>query len=137
MAADPAIVSAYGRAFARLGVTVQATFTRVTGVAPNTGTASATVSAVIRNYQPDTESVARTGYGANQRGAITEGDRDIIVMGSDLAAAGFPLPVKKNDRITVRDPETDAVIDVLNVIKADPLKRNAGGAIEITAAGVA
>lgn len=129
---DVAINASYNRAFARLGVAVSVTFKRVTGFAPNpVTTQSATVMAVVRNYQPETEAVARTGYAATKMGAITEGDRMIIVMATDLANAGFPLPLRKHDKIIM---DTGDELDITDV---DAWKRAAGGAIELKAAGVA
>ena len=129
---DTAINGAYERAFARLGVAVSVTFKRVTGFAPNAVTTqSAAVMAVVRNYQPDTTSVAQTGYATTKQGAITEGDRMIIVMVTDLQAAGFPLPLRKNDKVIM---DTG---DELNITDVDSWKRAAAGAIELKAAGVA
>ena len=54
---------------------------------------------------------------------------------ADLAALNFPLPVKKNDRITLFDDAGNEV-DVLNVTTVDAYKRAAAGAIELKAAGV-
>lgn len=129
---DTAINASYKRAFARRGVAVQVTFKRVTGFAPNpVTTVTANVMAVVRDYQPDTTSPAQTGYAATKMGAITEGDRTIVVMGTDLAAAAFPLPLKKNDKVTIV-----ATGEELNVVSVDGTKRIAGGAIELKAAGV-
>lgn len=130
--ADPAIKAAYERAFARLGVSVPVTFKRVTGFAPGAVTTlTAAVNAVVREYNPDTTSVAQTGYAATKMGAITEGDRVVIVMAPDLAAAGFPMPLLKNDKIIM---DTG---DVLNVVAVDAYKRAAACAIELKAASVA
>lgn len=129
---DPAINAAYARAFARLGVAVSVTFKRATGFAPGAVTTqTATVMAVVRDYNPDTTSVAQTGYAATKIGAITEGDRVIIVMATDLANAAFPLPLKKNDKIIIVDTG-----DELNIVDVDAYKRAAAGAIELKAAGV-
>lgn len=129
---DFAVNAAYNRAFARLGVAVPVTFTRNVGVAPNVTPATATVMAVVRDYLPDTESVARTGSTATKVGAITQGDRILIVMATDLANASFPLPLKKNDKATIV-----ATGEELNIIAVDGTKRIAGGAIEVKASGVA
>lgn len=130
---DFAINGAYARAFARQGVTVQVMFKRVTGSPPNPVTIqTATVPARVLNYQPDTTSVARGGYPATKPGAITQGDRSYIVMASDLAAAGFPLPLQKNDKAIMVDTGNE-----LNVTAVDAYKRAAAGAIELKAAGVA
>ena len=133
MGSDPAILAAYRRAFARLGVSVQVTFTRNAGIAPNVLSTSVTVSAVVRNYLPDTEAVARTNGSPTKQGAISQGDRILIVMAADLtnANSAFPLPLKKNDKATLVDTGAE-----LNIIAVDPEKRSAAGAIEIRAAGV-
>lgn len=128
---DPAVVAAYGRAFARLGTTVQATFTRTTGQAPAVTTVSATVSVVARNYIADTTASAREGYSVSNVGSISQGDRFFIVQSGDLAAKDFPLPLQKNDTIILIDTG-----EQMNIISADPFKRNAGGAIEVRASGV-
>lgn len=129
---DSTINGAYERAFARLGVTLSVTFKRMTGFAPGAVTVqSATVMAVVRDYMPDTTSPRQQGYPATKPGAITEGDRVIIVMATDLANAGFPLPLRKNDKAVIVDTG-----DELNVIDVDAYKRAAAGAIELKAAGV-
>lgn len=130
MAADPAIVAAYRRALQKAGVSV--TVTRINGFAPNAVTFSAEkIPAIVRNYTPDGTVVEQTGFAASKVGAISQGDRMVIVMADDLAQAGFPLPLKKNDRIGL------STGDVLNVTEVDALKRAAGGAVECKAAGVA
>ncbi len=129
---DPAISAAYERAFARLGVAVQVTFSRIVGVAPAATITSVTVMAVVRDYVPDTEAVARTDSSMNKLGAITQGDRSIIVMASDLAGASFPLPLKKNDKAVLVDTGEE-----LNILAVDAMKRAAAGAIEVRASGVA
>lgn len=130
MTSDPSIVAAYRRAFARQGVAVPISLRRITGFAPNTATVSADIVAIVRDYVPDTTVVAETGFAASKQGAITQGDRVIIVMADDLAQKRFPLPVRKNDRIMLPSG------DVLNVIAVDAAKRAAAGAIELKAAGV-
>ena len=122
------------QAFTRQGVMlvgVPVTFERVVGFSPNATTISATVTAVVRKYQLDTVTVAETGYSASKPGAIRQGDREVLVMADDLAAAGFPLPVLKSDRIVIA-----ATGDVINIIKVDAYKRAFAGCIEIDAAGV-
>lgn len=132
---DPNVVAAYRRAFVRCGVPV--TVTRLNGQSPNIAKFEVEVTAIVRNYTPDTTTVAETGFAASKVGAITQGDRMVILIAEDLAGLNFPLPMKKNDRITVRDPITNATVDVLNVTEVDPLKRAVGAAIELKAAGVA
>lgn len=127
---DPAIVAAYSRAFARSSV--QVAIKRITGFAPNpTASETAIVRAIVRDYQPDTMQVAQMGLAATKIGAITEGDRLVIVLACDLAAQRFPLPLKKNDRVLLI-----ATGDELNVVSIDANKRAAAGAIELKAAGV-
>ena len=128
---NPSIVAAYERALLKTGV--QIIVKRVTGFAPNpTATVSATVMASVKDYQPDTTAPAQEGYAATKVGAITQGDRQVIVMATDLAAQRFPLPIKKNDRIILVDSG-----DELNVVAVDAGKRNNAGAIELKAASVA
>lgn len=130
MTIDPAINAAYLKAFARLGVSVSVTFKRVTGSAPGTvTTVTATVNAVVRGYNPDTTSPAREGYATTKVGSITEGARSLIVMATDLQSAGFPLPVKKNDKIIMDTGDQLTITDV------DSWVRAAAGAIELKASG--
>lgn len=127
---DPAIVASYRRAIARAGLSA-VTFKRITGFAPNTAVVSATVQAVVRDYNPDTTSVAQTGYAATKLGAMTEGDRMIIVMATDLFDARFPLPLKKNDKVVIVETGEE-----LNITVVDASKRAVAGAIELKASGV-
>jgi hypothetical protein len=125
------MVAAYDRALLKRGT--QIILKRVTGFAPNpTASFSAWVVAMVTDYQPDTTQPAQTGYAATKIGAITEGDRLVILMATDLANARFPLPVRKNDRIIIVDTG-----DELNVVDVDGFKRAVAGAIELKAAGVA
>jgi hypothetical protein len=129
MAADPNVVAAYRRGLVKAGVPV--TVTRINGFAPNAVTFSAeNITAIVRDYRSDASAVSETGFASAKMGAITQGDRLVIVMADDLAQAGFQLPLKKNDRITL------STGDVLNVTAVDALKRAAAGAIELKAAGV-
>lgn len=127
MAVDSAIRDAYRCALARTGQTV--TFIRNVGVAPNITQASATVMAHVASYTPDAEVMARTEFSARRIGAITQGDRKIIVLADDLANAGFPVPLQKNDKAIV-DGET------LNVVSVDPNTRHMASAVELVVAGV-
>lgn len=132
---DPNITAAYGRALAKAGITV--TFQRWSGAAPNRNlVASATVTAVVRDYAPDGAAESQTGMSGSKQGAITQGDRMIIVLASDLAAQRFPLPVLKNDRIQLPSYASGIEGDYLNVTEVDPYKRAAAGAIELKASGV-
>lgn len=124
-----AIVAAYRRAMQKNPVQVRVT--RITGVAPNTSLFSVEVTAVVRDYLPDTTIVAQTGYSSAKPGAITQGDRMVILLADDLQALQFPLPVKKHDKIVLL-----ATNDVLDVVDVDANKRAIAGAIEIKAVGV-
>ena len=120
------------QAFTRQGIMlvgIPVTFERVSGYAPNVVIISATVTAKVMKYALDTVTVAETGYSASKPGAIRQGDRQILVMADDLAAAGFPLPVLKSDRVIVPG-------DTINIIAVDANKRAMAGCIEIEAAGV-
>lgn len=130
MTADPSIVAAYRSAFARLGMTVEVTFTRITGVAPHKVPVSATVRAVVRNFMPNTTEVEQTGIADSKLGAISQGDRQMIVMAVDLAAKNFPLPLQKNDKVTLPSGEE------LTVTAVDAYTRAAADAIELKATGV-
>jgi hypothetical protein len=122
---DPNAIQAYRRAIARRGESV--TFQRITGQAPNVTILpppnGATVQAIVMNYQvqPDVMRV-------DPEGGVTLGDRQIIVLADDLTAAGFPLPLRKNDKAIVQG-------EVLNVETLDPSKRGIAGAIEVHAKG--
>ena len=121
-------------AFTRQGILlvgIPVRFERVTGFAPHATTISATVTAKVMKYALDTVTVAETGYPASKQGAIRQGDREVLVMATDLAAQGFPLPVLKSDRIVLL-----ATGDALNIIAVDANKRAMAGCIEIDAAGV-
>jgi hypothetical protein len=107
------------------------TVKRITGVAPNATVVSAEVAARVDTMTPATDEVSRTGHSATKPGAITQTQRKLLVMAADLSAQGYPLPVKKNDEITLADGSR------LSVVDSDPHKRASGGAIEIIAAGVA
>lgn len=124
---DPGAISAYRRAIARTGQPV--TFIRYQGVAPHVVTFSATVTARVTSYTPDSSVVGRTDFSANKLGAITQGDRKIIVLEADLAAAFFPLPLQKHDKAVVNG-------ETLDILQVDPNTRQLGGAIELVAAGV-
>ncbi len=128
---DAGIVAAYERAIARAGQPV--TFERRNGVAPNIAIFTATVKARVMTFAPDAGSVGRTDFSENKLGAITQTQRKIIVLASDLQAAGFPLPLKKNDKAIIT---TNGVTETFNVTAVDPNTRQLGGAIELDIAGV-
>ena len=119
----------------------QVTFQRLVGQPPSvtvTPTDGATVFATVRNYQPDTTAEAATGYSASRVGAISEGDRLLIVMACDLAAADFPLPLQKGDRVVLQaSDELPPAGETLTVTRVDAQKRAFAGAIEVAAIGVA
>jgi hypothetical protein len=121
---DPAMQAAYRRALARTGETV--TVQRVSGTAPRTATFSASVKANVQSYAPETNEVSEGGYGSSQIGATTQSQRKVIVVAEDLAAARFPLPVQKNDRVMLADGTK------CNVTGVDAHKRQLAGAIELT-----
>jgi len=117
------------------------TFQRLVGQAPSvtlSPSGGATVTAVVRDYLPDTTAEAATGYSASEVGAVTEGDRMLIVMAADLAAAGFPLPLQKGDRVVLQEAdELPPAGETLTVTRVDARKRYFAGAIEVVAVGVA
>jgi hypothetical protein len=127
---DPSAVAAYREALAVAGVPV--TIQRVSGYAPNvTVVASATVTAAVRNIKPDGTQTAQAGLSAPAMGAIEQGDRMVILLSDDLAAAGFPVPVQRADQVVLPDSG-----EVLNVLLVDPYKRRIAGAVELTVTGV-
>ena len=127
---NPGMVAGYDRALLKRGT--QIIVKRITGFAPNpTSSVSAWVVAMVTDYQPDTTQPAQEGYAATKIGAITQGDRLVILMATDLEAARFPLPLRKNDRIVI--VETG---DELNIVDVDAYKRAIAGAIELKAASV-
>jgi hypothetical protein len=84
----------------------------------------------VRDYKIDTPEMGQEGFKAANPGAITQGDREILVMADDLSAAGFPLPVEKGDRVAAETGEK------MNVTQVDALKRGIAGCIELVAAGI-
>lgn len=115
--------AAYRRALAVTGQTV--TFQRVSGQAPNAQTFDAVVTAIFRAYQP----APPIGAGVVRTAEITEGLREFIVLQDDLAAARFPLPLAKNDKITVNGQK-------FNITEVDAGTRVFAGAIQGKAVGV-
>lgn len=123
-----AAASAYRRVLALVGQ--PATFIRVTGFAPHpVATQQATVNVMASGDVPDAATSSRTGYGSADIGSITQNSRTLIVLAQDLVDAGFPVPVRKNDKITLQGEE-------LNVTAVDVNKRQYAGAVEVTVAGV-
>lgn len=125
---DPSAQAFTEQAVQLVGVAV--TFQRLTGYSPNVTMISAPVTAIVRMMIADTEEESRTGYSASQPGSISQEDRQVIVMGADLSAAGFPLPIVKGDKVIVT--ETGEEFDVTRV---DLYKRLYAGAIELYATG--
>ena len=112
------------------------TFQRPVGQPPSvtlSPVGGATVEAVVRGFNPDTTAEAASGYSASELGAITEGERLLIVMAADLAAAGFSLPVQKGDQVVLNGTTGELLV----VTRADAQKRYFAGAIEVVAVGVA
>jgi hypothetical protein len=118
------------RAIAKRGEGV--TFTRVSGLAPVSFSFSADLTAIVMKYAPDGGAASRQGYGANELGGVTQGDRLVILMTQDLCDARYPLPVRKDDKITLSRTGEE-----LTVVSVDASKRGIAGAIEIEAVGVA
>lgn len=122
MSVSQAAVAGYRRALAKTGQSV--IFRRISGDAPNTATFDAAITAIFRAYQP----TAAIGAGA-RAAAITEGMREFIVLADDLAQAGFPLPLVKNDKLIVAG-------ETFNVTEVDAGTRFVAGAIEGKCVGV-
>jgi len=127
---DPTIQEATRRAIHRASGGLQATFTRISGVAPTATETSATVTASVRNYVLDPAEAIQEGFTSSQIGGITQGDRLILVMADELANAGYPLPVQKSDNVSLETGEK------MNVTRVDARKRGIAGCIELVAAGV-
>ena len=120
---DPTMAAAHRRAIDRTGELV--TFQRVFGVAPNARTFSAQVRANVKNATPEGTEPAQEGLGASQRGAITQTDRQLVVMAQDLVDKRFPMPLRKHDKVILADGTKG------DVTRVDPHKRQLAGAIEI------
>lgn len=129
MPIDPNAQAAHELAVKTVGQSV--TFGRQSGLAPHVTVTSATVTAIVRDFVVDTTTTAASGYAASQVGSITEGDRQLIVMAQDLAAAGFPLPLQKGDTATIA-----ATGEVLTIVRVDAAKRFMAGCIEAFGSGV-
>jgi hypothetical protein len=126
MLPNQSALGAYRRMLLKTGQCV--IFRRVTGQAPDAVTTDVSVTAVFRHYQPSVPIGAAEGAAA-----ISEGDREFIVLVCDLEDAGFPLPLQKNDKIIlggVSDGETYNIEDV------DYGSRIFAGAIQGMARGV-
>lgn len=109
-------------------------FERITGVAPNAiviPVGGASVTAIVRDYKPNGIASSEAGYRAGQPGALPQGEREILVMADELAAAGFPVPLRKNDRITVA-----LTGEILTLSRVDQTKRLIANCYEAYASGV-
>ena len=126
---DLSAQSALRNMIAQIGESV--TFQRIVGFAPNVTITQVTINARVRGYGPDRTAPSQEGYSASQEGAITQTDRIVIVVAADLAAAGFPMPVKKNDKVILADG-TKA-----NVELVDPHQRSTSGGIVMRVSEVA
>jgi putative lipoic acid-binding regulatory protein len=119
-----AMQAAHARAIHATGQPV--TFQRkALGAAPQTFTAS--VVAIVRNAMP---AATNEGY-SGKPGSVTEAGRQVLVMKADLAAEGFPMPVKKGDRIQIAEAG-----EWLQVEQVDNAKRFLAGCVELTAKGI-
>ncbi len=137
-------MDAAAAAFTRTGILrvgQPVAFQRLVGQAPNatiTPPGGAIVTAAVRSYLPDTTQQAASGYSASQVGNLTEGDRQVLVMAQDLAAAGFPLPLMKGDRIVLQAADEPVPVgEVLTVTRVDAQKRKMAGCVEVYGLGVA
>lgn len=132
---DSNVQAGYRRMLARRGQWV--IVRRVTGDAPNSVTFNAMVLADVQDY----ESKAPVSD-VKPEGGITLGARNVILLGCDLSAASFALPVTKNDKIVLNQnyallgKGTASGDEELNIIAVDANKRGIAGAIDIVAEGV-
>lgn len=108
---------------------VEVTVQRISGTAPRTAIFSATIMGSVEVVQPDRAASERSGYGAGNTGALTQDDRQVVLMVSDLIEKRFPLPLRKNDRMLIGD-------DIFTIARVDPYKRAMAGALEATITGV-
>ncbi|KIZ41428.1 hypothetical protein OO17_15090 [Rhodopseudomonas palustris] len=92
----------------------------MTTTMPQTVLARADVKATVEGYKPD-ELIS----------GITAGSRKVIVSLLELISAGFPMPIKKGDRIYLGD-----ALDVPTTIDAvDPDHREFSGCLDISTKG--
>ena len=112
------------RALCKASGAAQVTFSRLD---PATGDtlASATVTALVRNYLQDGSAASQAGVSASAPGAVTLGDRFFLVMADELAAKSFPLPLRKGDKLSHADTG-----EILTIARVDAGKRAIAGAIE-------
>lgn len=64
-----------------------------------------TVTAVVRKYRPE-----------ELAGTIVQGDRQVIMSDSEIAADGWPGPPQVNDRVVI-DGATATVVKAVDTIK--------------------
>lgn len=121
LAIDDNAQAGHRRAIARIGKPV--TFVAVRGEAPNNVTTTVKIKVILGNY------TATAPDSAGHVGAITQGSRHIIALQEDLAQQGFPLPVRKHDKVILRDGQK------LDITMVDPHRRGFAGAIDIAAVG--
>jgi len=126
---DPGAQALTASGVRRSGVSVA--FQRRTGFAPNVVVVAANVIAIIQTVQADSSAPDEGSMPASKTGSIKEDQRFVIVMAADLTNAGFPLPLRANDKIVVTDTG-----ELLNIDRIDAYKRAMAGAIEIYASGV-
>lgn len=129
---NPSIEASYKDNIARVGKLVR--FIRITGQAPRTAKFSAEVMAVVTDYVPE-----HSVLDVKREGSITQGQRHLIVVDSDLSAKGFRTPIQKNDKVVVgRENGSAWIIDgepEFNVTRTDPNKRHIAGATEVWVEG--
>jgi hypothetical protein len=116
-----AATAAYHHSIWRRGEKV--TFRRISGQAPNVQVFDAVVIAIVKSYQPRPSPMP-----VEPEGAITLGDKMVIVLDEDLRRQQFPLPLRKNDKVFVKG-------EWLNIERLDRSKRGVAGAIELHAKG--
>lgn len=105
-------------ALARVGKLISVR--RMTTSLPQTVVARADVRAIVKGYQP-----------VELVNGITAGSRRVILSVLDLVAAGFPMPVKKGDRIYLGE-----ALDVPTTIASvDPDHREYTGCLDISTTG--
>lgn len=112
---------------------VAVTFRRLTGAAPNVTivpAGGAAVTAIVRGYRPDRNVASEGGYSSGSVGALSMGDRQILVMADELTAAGFTLPLQKDDQVVITDTG-----EMLLIREPDSTKRAVAGCIEAWAVG--
>jgi len=126
---DPSIVSAYRNAFARRAVPV--VVERIIGFGASQTVIAATVPGVVQGNTVSTSASARTDYAATEPGAISQGDREVLLLADDLEREAFPLPLAKNDRITLPGSS-----ERLSISRLDPHTRALAGAIICIVTGV-